>query len=99
MHPPVRSSRMWDQKYGSRYVERATSTAPRRAASSEKNQTPGSPSELRTYVRTFVSANSDLEDVQKAYNAGADEYLVIPYDPMVLEAKVERLTSGAMQTN
>lgn len=42
----------------------------------------------------FLSTNSDLEDVQKAYNAGADEYLVIPYDPMVLESKIERLTSG-----
>ncbi|MEX0642653.1 MAG: response regulator [Pirellulales bacterium] len=42
----------------------------------------------------FLSANSDLEDVQKAYNAGADEYLVIPYDPMVLESKIERLTSA-----
>ena len=42
----------------------------------------------------FLSTNADLEDVQKAYNAGADEYLVIPYDPMVLEAKVERLTSA-----
>jgi CheY-like chemotaxis protein len=43
----------------------------------------------------FLSGNGDLEDVQKAYNAGADEYLVIPYDPMVLESKVERLTSAA----
>ena len=43
----------------------------------------------------FLSSNGDLEDVQKAYNAGADEYLVIPYDPMVLESKVERLTSAA----
>ena len=43
----------------------------------------------------FLSTNGDLEDVQKAYNAGADEYLVIPYDPMVLEAKIERLTSAA----
>jgi CheY-like chemotaxis protein len=42
----------------------------------------------------FLSSNGDLEDVQKAYNAGADEYLVIPYDPMVLESKVERLTSA-----
>jgi len=46
----------------------------------------------------FLSTNGDLEDVQKAYNAGADEYLVIPYDPMVLEAKVERLVSAAVQT-
>jgi CheY-like chemotaxis protein len=42
----------------------------------------------------FLSTNGDLDDVQKAYNAGADEYLVIPYDPLVLEAKVERLTSA-----
>jgi DNA-binding response OmpR family regulator len=41
----------------------------------------------------FLSTNGDLEDVQKAYNAGADEYLVIPYDPIVLEAKIERLLS------
>src|SRR5207253_6571733 len=46
----------------------------------------------------FLSTNGDLEDVQKAYNAGADEYLVIPYDPLVLEAKVERLTSAVAQT-
>jgi DNA-binding response OmpR family regulator len=44
----------------------------------------------------FLSTNGDLEDVQKAYNAGADEYLVIPYDPLVLEAKVVRLTSSFM---
>lgn len=46
----------------------------------------------------FLSTNGDLEDVHKAYNAGADEYLVIPYDPLVLEAKIERLTAGATQT-
>jgi DNA-binding response OmpR family regulator len=46
----------------------------------------------------FLSTNGDLEDVQKAYNAGADEYLVIPYDPIVLEAKVERLASAVPQT-
>ena len=45
----------------------------------------------------FLSTNGDLEDVQKAYNAGADEYLVIPYDPIVLEAKVERLASAVTQ--
>jgi CheY-like chemotaxis protein len=42
----------------------------------------------------ILSTMSDLEDVQKAYNAGADEYLVIPYDPLVLEAKVERLAAA-----
>ncbi len=46
----------------------------------------------------FLSTNGDLDDVQKAYNAGADEYLVIPYDPIVLEAKVERLASAMTAT-
>jgi CheY-like chemotaxis protein len=46
----------------------------------------------------FLSTNGDLEDVQKAYNAGADEYLVIPYDPLILESKVERLTSAVAAT-
>jgi CheY-like chemotaxis protein len=45
-----------------------------------------------------LSTNSGLEDVQKAYNAGADDYLVIPYDPIVLESKVERLISAVAQT-
>jgi DNA-binding response OmpR family regulator len=46
----------------------------------------------------LLSTNGDLDDVQKAYNAGADDYLVIPYDPIVLEAKVERLASAVTQT-
>jgi CheY-like chemotaxis protein len=46
----------------------------------------------------MLSTRSDLEDVQKAYNAGADDYLVIPYDPMVLESKVERLAMAVAQT-
>jgi DNA-binding response OmpR family regulator len=45
----------------------------------------------------FLCTNGDLEDVQRAYNAGADEYLVIPYDPIVLESKVERLASAVTQ--
>jgi CheY-like chemotaxis protein len=44
----------------------------------------------------LLSTNGDLEDVQKAYNAGADDYLVIPYDPMVLESKVERLATATV---
>ncbi|MAT69755.1 MAG: two-component system response regulator [Planctomycetaceae bacterium] len=39
----------------------------------------------------YLSANSDLTEVQRAFNAGADEYLVTPYDPFVLEQKVEGL--------
>jgi DNA-binding response OmpR family regulator len=44
----------------------------------------------------LISTTSDLEDVQKAFTAGVDEYLVIPYDPIVLEAKVERLTGATL---
>jgi CheY-like chemotaxis protein len=43
----------------------------------------------------FLSANSDLDEVQRAYNAGADEYLLTPYDPLVLERKVEGLLAAA----
>jgi response regulator RpfG family c-di-GMP phosphodiesterase len=43
----------------------------------------------------FLSGSSDLEEVQKAYNAGADEFLVTPYDPQVLENKVQGLISLA----
>lgn len=45
----------------------------------------------------FLSTTSDLDEVRRAYNAGADEYLVIPYDPLVLESKVERLVSATLQ--
>ena len=37
------------------------------------------------------STNADLDNVQRAYAAGADEYLVTPYDPANLEQKVEKL--------
>lgn len=47
----------------------------------------------------FLSPNSDLEDVQKAFTAGADEFLVTPYDPLVLEAKIGRLAQSAQQPN
>lgn len=39
----------------------------------------------------YLSAKSDMEEVQKAYNAGADEFLVTPFDPLVLESKVDGL--------
>jgi CheY-like chemotaxis protein len=45
-----------------------------------------------------LSANSDLDDVQRAYNAGADEYLVTPYDPFVLESKIRRLVTAVVET-
>jgi DNA-binding response OmpR family regulator len=43
----------------------------------------------------YLSANSDLDEVQRAYNAGADEYLLTPYDPLVLEKKVQGLLVAA----
>lgn len=38
-----------------------------------------------------ISIEADIDAVQRAYNAGAREYLVAPYDPATLEAKVESL--------
>ena len=37
------------------------------------------------------SSSADLEDVQRAYAAGVSDFLVTPYDPMVLEYKLEQL--------
>lgn len=41
----------------------------------------------------FLSPNADLEEVQRAYTAGAKDYLVTPYDPLVLQQKIERLAA------
>jgi len=43
----------------------------------------------------YLSGSADLDEVQRAYNAGADEFLVTPYDPLVLEKKVEGLLAAA----
>ena len=45
----------------------------------------------------FLSANSDLDEVQRAYNAGADEYLLTPFDPLMLEQKVQMLLERQRQ--
>jgi CheY-like chemotaxis protein len=37
------------------------------------------------------SIDADLEAVHKAFDAGAKDYLVTPFDPAVLERKVELL--------
>ena len=37
------------------------------------------------------SSSADLEDVQRAYAAGVSDFLVTPYDPMVLQYKLEKL--------
>ncbi|QDV78768.1 response regulator transcription factor [Botrimarina mediterranea] len=39
----------------------------------------------------LLSPHAELTDVQKAFNAGADDYLVTPYDPLMLERKLKRL--------
>ncbi len=38
-----------------------------------------------------LSTNADLNEVQRAHAAGADDYLVIPYDPTMLEQKLKAL--------
>jgi DNA-binding response OmpR family regulator len=43
----------------------------------------------------LLSPDPDLDAVQRAYNAGADEYLLTPFDPLVLEQKVQSLLAGA----
>ncbi len=45
----------------------------------------------------LLSPNAELEDVQKAFNAGADEFLVTPFDPLVLERKLRRLVSASTE--
>ncbi len=40
-----------------------------------------------------LSADAELDTVQRAFRAGAIEYLVAPYNPLVLEAKVEQLAA------
>lgn len=47
----------------------------------------------------MLTDDADLNAVQKAYKAGAKDYLVLPYDPAVLEQKVERLMGLAATTN
>jgi CheY-like chemotaxis protein len=42
------------------------------------------------------SIDADLEAVQKAFSSGAKDYLVTPYDPAVLERKVEALLSRTL---
>jgi CheY-like chemotaxis protein len=42
------------------------------------------------------SVDADLEAVQKAFSSGAKDYLVTPYDPAVLERKVEALLSRTL---
>ena len=38
-----------------------------------------------------ISTNADLESVQRTIAAGASDYLVVPYDPVILDDKVAML--------
>ncbi len=50
--------------------------------------------EATTEIPVMVlSADAELDTVQKAFRSGAIEYLVTPYNPLVLETKVEKLVS------
>ena len=43
-------------------------------------------------IPTLVfSVDSDLDAVSAAHSAGADDYLVVPYDPAVLQDKIAHL--------
>jgi DNA-binding response OmpR family regulator len=42
-----------------------------------------------------ISANADMEQVQRTITAGANDYLVVPFDLIVLEDKVTRLLQEA----
>src|SRR5262245_1404736 len=46
-----------------------------------------------------LSIDADLDTVQRAHRCGAKEYLVLPYDPAVLEQKVQRLFELAAESN
>lgn len=40
------------------------------------------------------SIDADLENVERAYRAGAEEFLVTPYDPAVLEQKLSMMNQA-----
>ncbi|QDT07668.1 putative transcriptional regulatory protein TcrX [Rubripirellula lacrimiformis] len=40
------------------------------------------------------SLDTNLETVERAHHAGAQDYLISPFDPMVMESKIEKLLVG-----
>ncbi|GIW92729.1 MAG: hypothetical protein KatS3mg110_0770 [Pirellulaceae bacterium] len=40
-----------------------------------------------------LSTDAELDTVQKAFRAGARDFLVLPYDPLALDRKVEQLVA------
>ena len=47
--------------------------------------------EYNTIPVLMLTARSEMEDVSKAVAAGADDYIVKPYDPEILQQKVQHL--------
>jgi len=45
-----------------------------------------------------ISSDAELDSVQRAFRAGAIDYLVTPYNPLVLEAKVLELAAMVGKT-
>ena len=45
----------------------------------------------------LLSTDADLDTVQRAVSAGANDYLVVPFDPAVLEQKVESVLVRSKQ--
>ena len=41
-----------------------------------------------------LSSSADLDDVQRAFQCGAQEYLVVPFNPAVLEQKVTKVLAA-----
>ena len=44
-----------------------------------------------------ISFDADIDLVQQAFSAGASDYLVAPFDPLVLEDKVAKMIDAAPQ--
>ena len=54
------------------------------------NQIRNNPQTTEIPVLAF-SSSADLEDVKRAHAAGVSDFLVTPYDPLVLQHKLEQL--------
>ncbi|SMP68808.1 Response regulator receiver domain-containing protein [Neorhodopirellula lusitana] len=44
----------------------------------------------------MLSLDPSLESVRRAYLAGAQDYLITPFDPTVLEEKIQNLVGGML---
>jgi len=46
----------------------------------------------------IFSLDPSLETVERAFHAGANDYLITPFDPIVMEEKIESILSGRTAT-